>query len=112
MAKMEKNEMKSQTKPVKSQRPTSKCLHSNRCGDDICKAQDKNDTFTKSWKKLKDCYGLIYVCNGCGNVLDSEGYTLDEGEMGNNYSYILINGKTYHWAICDKCKSIVLLGKI
>ena len=46
MAKMEKDKMKSQTKPVKSQRQTvdKGRFEENRCGDDLGMAQDKNDT--------------------------------------------------------------------
>jgi Fe2+ or Zn2+ uptake regulation protein len=66
----------------------------------------------QSWKELKKRYGLIYICNGCGNILDSEGYNLDKAEMGNNYEYSRIGNKLYHYTICDKCKEVVLLGRV
>jgi uncharacterized protein YlaI len=106
--------MKSQTKLVKSQRLRStKHVEDNRCGDDV-KVQDKNDTlnnFRKLWRKLKNEYGSIYICNNCGNIVDFDGWCLrDNNHMGNNYSYVEIYGKVYHYSICDDCKKAVLLG--
>jgi len=59
--------------------------------------------------KLKKKWGpCIYVCSTCGNVLDSEGYTLNKAEMGNNYCYGEIDGRTVHYTKCE-CGAIVVL---
>ena len=66
----------------------------------------------KLLKKLKKQYGEVYVCHKCGNLLDFDGWGInDNNHMGNNYSYVQIHGKTYHWAICD-CDEVVLLGRV
>jgi hypothetical protein len=63
----------------------------------------------KLMKKLNDTWGPVSICNNCGNIVNSEGYTLGKDEMGNNYSYIEIRGKTYHFSVCE-CGKAILLG--
>ena len=65
----------------------------------------------KTFLNLKKKYGQAFICSTCGIVYGSEGFPIDEEEMGNNYSYVILGGKTRKYTICA-CGNYILLGGV